>query len=94
VSKGQRLADFNAFDAENPKVWQLFLKFTKEAMLKKRTRFGARMIWERMRWYVQIETNDKSYKLNNNHPPFYVRKFIALYPQFEDFFEIRERRGW
>tara|TARA_R110000772_G_C13309802_1_gene439841 strand:- start:13145 stop:13459 length:315 start_codon:yes stop_codon:yes gene_type:complete len=88
-----RLAAFASYHEKHPEVWRLFLKFTKEAMLAKRKRFGARLIWERMRWYVQIEKDDGAdYKLNDHHPPFYARLFINTYPQFADFFEIRERR--
>ena len=64
------------FHQENPKVYDLVKRFATEAKNGNRQRFGIAMIWERMRWYVAFETNDKTYKLNNNHKAFYARMLM------------------
>ena len=84
---------WKAFHAANPKVYALFKKFAFQALGKGRKRFGARMIWERMRWYVMFETvDDVDYKLNDHHLTFYSRQFMRDFPQWKGFFEIRTRR--
>jgi hypothetical protein len=84
-------ARFDAFHADHPQVWKLFLRFVKEAMVSGRRKFGARMIWERMRWFSTIETKGDDFKLNDHYPPFYARLFMETYPQYAGFFEIREK---
>ena len=93
MSKREEMqARFDTFHAEHPQVWKLFLRFVKEALQAKRKRFGARMIWERMRWYSLVEVDDGSdFKLNDHYPPFYARLFMDTYPQYAGFFEIREK---
>lgn len=90
-TREQMQAKFDAFHAANPHIWALFLKFTREALLSKRKRFGARMIWERMRWYTTIEAKTSGdYRLNDHWPPFYARLFVQTYPQYEGFFQLRD----
>lgn len=87
------LAAWKVFHAANPKVYALFERFALEAARRGRTRFGARMIWERMRWYVKVETTDQLaglYKLNDHHHPYYAREFVRRRPEFRDLFEFRK----
>lgn len=88
---GQRA--FDDFDRANPQVWALFERFALEA-LRRRTgsrRIGARLVWERMRWFTQVETDDQAFKLNDHWTPFYARKFHQRHPEWGLAFEIRER---
>jgi hypothetical protein len=80
------------FDRDNPKVWTLFERFALEAATAGREHFGGQMVWERMRWYVMIETNDEDYKLNNDYVAYYSRMFNAKYPQFGGGQFFRTRR--
>ena len=83
--------DFEAFHAENPDVWQLFERFTIEAIHAGRKRFSAYTVAERIRWYTSVETRDPTgFKLNNNWIPFYARLFHECYPAHAGFFELRE----
>ncbi len=81
---------FRQFHKDNPQVYALFRRFAFEAINSGREHFGAKMIWERMRWYVRIETNSSDYKLNNNYHAFYVRLFEKDFPQYEGFFRKRK----
>jgi len=77
------------FHRDNPEVYKLFRRFALEAVASGRDYFGAKMIWERLRWYTMIETRGEPYKLNNNHHSVYARMFIAEYPQHARFFQLR-----
>ena len=85
---GERFQRWLKFHRENPKVWKLFQYFAWEAW-GVRERFGARMIWERMRWYTQVETTDCDYKLNDHYPPYYARLLAWTFEEFDSFFELR-----
>ena len=80
---------FEQFHAENPHVYELFTRFSFEAIDRGRTRYSARMVWSRMRWHVDFETTEESYKLNDHHTPYYARLFMADYPEHSEFFETR-----
>lgn len=81
--------DFQIFHRSNPKVYKLFRRFALEAKDLGRKRFGARFIWERMRWYIRIETRNDNFKLNDHFPPFYARKLMKDIPAMRGFFELR-----
>jgi hypothetical protein len=77
------------FHKENPVFWTLFEKYALEACRSGRRVFGARMIWERMRWYTMIETTDHDFKLNDHYIAYYSRLFMRTYPAYAHLFQIR-----
>lgn len=85
----QRLQRWRRFHTDNPHVYATFSRFTTEAIARGRTSFGARMVWERMRWFSMFETTDPDWKLNNDYAPFYARLFLADHPQHSGLFELR-----
>ena len=79
-----------AFHQANPHVYEMFKMFAFQAIPAGRTKFSARMIWQRMRWHTAIEVCDGAdFKLNNNYTPYYARQFMEDYPEFDGFFETR-----
>ena len=59
-------------------------------------RWGAKSLWEVLRWELAVNTNAEvpGPKLNNNHVSRFARKLMAEEPEdFGDFFEIRQLRG-
>lgn len=85
--------EFVVFHAENPQVYALFKKFAFQAINAGRTRFSARMILERIRWYSQVETTDPKFKLNDHHTPYYARLFMRDHPEHGELFELRALRS-
>lgn len=77
---------FWQFHTENPRVYALIKQFANEAKNSGRTRFGIQMIWERLRWYTTIETNDEQFKLCNNHCSCYARLLMIDDPSYRTFF--------
>lgn len=92
MTEEQRYAAFEKFHKANPDVWELFLEFAFVAINRGR-KVGARLIGERIRWQklIVIRRTEKKFKLNNNHLPFYARKFVERFPEHAGLFEIRER---
>jgi len=74
---------------ENPGVWELFQRFTLEAIRAGRAHFGAKAIMERMRWFTDIESRGDAFKVNNNFAAFYARMFEQEFPQHAGFFRKR-----
>lgn len=84
---------FERFDVANPAVYALFLRFAREARAKGKQRYGAKAVWERLRWELSIETDETAPALNNDYPAFYARKAAREFPtEFGDgFFEFRQQ---
>jgi len=82
---------WKAFHNDNPQVFWAFYKYAREAAEVKKS-FGARMVWERIRWHSTIETDSKDgFKLNNNHICYYARFLAVVDPaRFDGFFTTRE----
>lgn len=85
---------FERFHAENPHVYDLVLRYARQAKSAGRQRFSMDMIFHRMRWYTQVETNDPDFKLNDHYTAFYARMIMRDHPdEFAEFFETRTQRG-
>lgn len=85
------LKRFLEFHSENPHVYELFEKFTKEVIRSGRSHYGAKAIMERIRWHLDVETSDaEGFKINNNYTSLYVRLLERRKPMFEGFFSKRE----
>lgn len=78
------------FHAENPHVYRLFERFAFEAIGAGRERFGAKAIWERLRWELGVRVvGAEAPKLNNNHTAYYAREFVRRNPKHAGLFEFR-----
>ena len=73
-------------------MFRLFHRFAYEAFNSGRSRFSARMIGERIRWYTTVETTDAEYKINDHHWPYYARLMVGIDPRFETFFTFKDQR--
>ena len=81
---------FRIFHEANPRVYELFKRFTFEAMNRGHQQLSAEMIINRIRWETKVVTTDADYKINNDYKPFYSRLFIVEHPQHKDFFRLRQ----
>lgn len=84
---------FERYHAENPNVYDLFVRYVKEVIAAGHKRYSANAIFERIRWHVMVETRGDKFKLNNNYRAFYARMFMERNPQFEGFFETRKQKS-
>ena len=83
---------FNNYHKENPQIWEAFKKYSFEAKKKGFKHYSANGIFEIIRWHTDVQSRDK-YKLNNNYRPDYARKMMDEFPEFKDFFRIRELKA-
>ena len=83
---------FTDFDTKNPQVYELFVRFTFEAIKRGHKRLSAWMIANRIRWETTIVTVNCEYKISNDYIALYSRKFMKDYPQYDGFFKIKEMK--
>ena len=81
--------EFKQFHKKNPEVYELFKKFTFQAINSGHVRLSSEMIINRIRWETSVVTTDKDYKINNDYKPFYSRMFMAEHPKYNNFFNTR-----
>lgn len=80
---------FTDWDKENPIIYQLFCRFTFEAIERGHKRLSAWMIANRIRWETSVVTTGNDYKISNDFIAFYARKFMEEYPQYDGFFKTK-----
>lgn len=84
---------FEAYNEAHPEVFTLFKRFAQEAKDAGRERFGGKAIWERIRWYCDVEKGGDSPRLNNIYVSRYVRKLCQECPDLTPLFETRELKA-
>ena len=87
----EMLSHAMAFHVENPKVWDYFVKFTFEVIERGFSHYSVNGVFERIRWETDAADHEgkSTFKLNNNHRPFYARWFMDAYPEHRGFFRLR-----
>ena len=85
--------DFQEFHKNNPQVYELFRRFTFQAIDAGRKDFGAKAVMERIRWSTMVETSGDTYKLNNNYTAFYARMLMDSHPEHEGLFKTRRSKA-
>ena len=79
---------FINFHKQNPNVYNLFKRFTKQAINAGHTHLSSEMIINRIRWETSITTNEE-YKINNIYKPYYSRMFMNDFPKYNKIFRMR-----
>lgn len=88
----QILEAFVRFHRTNPELWRLFERFALQAARRGHRHYSSRVVCERIRWHVEVETDDEDgLKLNNNFMPYYARLFHRAHPELPGFFRNREQ---
>lgn len=81
---------FWRFHRANPRVYELLVRYARQAVAAGRGHFGIRMIWERLRWYVLVETQDPTgIKLNDHFHSRYARLVMLQEDDLGHLFETR-----
>lgn len=84
---------FEKFDKENPHIYGLFCKYTKEATSSGKDRLSHWLVANRIRWDAEVVTNtDEKYKISNDFIALYARKFMEEYPEHNGFFKTKEMK--
>lgn len=84
-------ANFEKFHAANPRVFDLWGRFTLQMIRAGFKRGSAKLIAERIRWETGVATtSDPPVKLNNNYTSRYARLWMRKNPTWAEFFRTRE----
>jgi hypothetical protein len=84
---GEKTLKFLKYHRENPHVYDLFKKFSRQVLLSGHAHYSARAVFDRIRWYTTVETEcEDGFKISNNHSPFYARMLIKEDERFAGFF--------
>lgn len=85
---------FWEYHADNPRIFELYIRFARQLKASGRESYGAKAIAERIRWHIHVETKGDDFKMGNNHPSCYARLLAATYPdEFGEFFAFRHSPG-
>ena len=85
---------FVDFHRRNPHVYDMFKRFAYEAIRAGRKTLSVSLLIERIRWEVMLTTASyDGFKINNNHKPYYARKFMQDHRQYKDIFKVRQTQG-
>lgn len=87
--------EYLEFDKANPQVYELFKQYAFQLRKRGFKRYGARGIFNRIRWETDEPSNQthESFKLSDHHTPFYARRLMDEFPrEFADFFIIKEQK--
>lgn len=84
---------FAEYDAENPDIWRLFVRFAFEAIRAGHQHYSADAVLHRVRWETSVAARGGDFKCNNNWTAYYARKFHRLYPQHKGFFRLRASKA-
>ena len=84
---------FREFHEQNPLVYELIQHYALKLIDQGFEHYSIQSLYERVRWHTEIETKGDSFKINNNHRPFYARMFMNDHPEHDGFFRTREVKG-
>jgi len=95
---------FEVYDAENPHIWPLFVRFTFETIERGYQHYSVNGIFERIRWHTSVEAKPApgdppnpdsggSLKINDHYRAYYARKFNDTFPRYDGYFRTRKLRA-
>lgn len=87
---------FERFHEKHPDVYDLFKRFAWQLRMAGRPRFGAKAIYERIRWERMTSSagdEEEVAKLPNNYTSRYVRLLIEEDESFAGFFRLARLRA-
>ncbi len=73
----------------NPHVYELFKRFTMQAINGGHRNLSAWLIVNRIRWETSIETKGDDFKISNDFIAYYSRLFMHDHPQYKGFFRTK-----
>ena len=75
---------------ENPMVYEMFERFTFDAIRSGRQHYSHWAVVNRIRWDHEIETKGSDFKISNDYIGFYARLFHAKHPRYDGFFRLKQ----
>lgn len=82
----------DAWIEANPEIYELFKRFARNAAAHRR-RFGVKLLAERVRWEIAIESHGDDFKVNNNFTAYIARRLLEDIPEIGGLIETRKVRA-
>ena len=79
---------FQIYHQNNPNIYRSFRAYSMRAIRSGR-KFGAKAIFEIMRWQTGVRSNTDEFKINNTFISYYVRLFELDHPEHTKYFKKR-----
>lgn len=77
----------------NPVIWELFEKFTLQAISLNRKKISHWLIINRIRWETSVMTTGNEFKISNDFIAFYARYWKEKYPEYDYIFNVKKMIG-
>lgn len=87
LTLGQR---FLRFHIANPHVYAEIVRIARDLKGRGFRTCGMKLVFERLRWLVAIETKGDGFRINNSYTAFYARIVMEEEPDLRGFFRLRE----
>lgn len=87
------LVNFETYDRDHPRVWELFLHFAIKTKAKGYKNYSAKAIFELIRWHEGLTQGHDAFKIDNIYTADYARKLMKLYPEYDGFFRTRDLKA-
>lgn len=81
--------DFEHYHRTNPRIYDYLVNFAFQARNAGKTKTSITLLVNRVRWYVDVETQGDDFKINDHYGPYYARLLMAEYPGLEGLFNLR-----
>ncbi len=95
ITRADQIFDrFRAFHLANPRVWELFQRFTSELLHAGYAHYSADAVLHRIRWHIAVEIRGgDGVKINNDFSAYYGRMWMAANPEAPPLFRTRHRKS-
>lgn len=85
---------FLEFHHSNPHVFAAFVEAARALRRQGREHYGAKAIYEYMRYHMALPTAGEEWRLNNSYTSRYARLLLESYPgEFDQFLEVRRLKA-
>jgi len=80
------------YHRDHPEVWEMFVKYSFQMIDRGFKNYSAKAVFERIRWEKDAGGDGiTQFKVGNNHPAFYARRFMRAFPEHDGFFRLRKQ---
>lgn len=94
MTPNEIVAVFSDHHKRNPLIWEYFEKFSLEILRSGRDYYSAQAVYNRIRWHVDIETDDGAdFRMKSGHIAYYSRMFHVAHPEHDGFFRTCQLRS-
>ncbi len=84
---------FHAYHQKRPEIYEAFLLKTFQMYNTGRKHYSHWTIMNVIRWHMDLEHKETTFKVNNNFFACYARLAILEHPELADFFQLRKVSG-